>query len=98
MYYQITGHNIIDKYYVINPFKLEDESEEYDVYLELVSGMIGRSHARLRDIPTILTSRQKNKVWQRLIYKKRSYISSKKIAGYLNAYKYKGNRTWYLVL
>ena len=95
---EITCYNIIDKYYVINPYKLGEESEEYDLYLELFNGVIGRSRVRLRDIPSILTKRQKSRVWSRLIYKKRSFISSKKIPGYLNAYKYIGNRTWYLVM
>lgn len=97
MHFQITGHGVIDKYFIIDPSKLDDESEEYDVYMELVNGMMSKSFSRLRDIPTILTSRQKNKIWQRLINKKRSYISPKKVLGYLNAYRYKGSRTWYLI-
>ena len=61
MHSHITGYKKIDKYYVIDPSKIDDESEEYDLYLELIGGMIDNCDRRLRDIPTLLTSRQKNR-------------------------------------
>jgi hypothetical protein len=96
--YSFSRSKNIEKFYIIDPYKLDDDTREYDLYLEIVGYMLGKSIKRLRDVPTILTKRQKYKCWNKLIFTKRSYKSSNIIRGYLNAFKYKGCRTWYVVL
>lgn len=104
---QITGMNTSENYRVIDHTKLDDESTEYDLYLEIITGFTCKSfkygkHAitRLRDIPTLLTTRQKNKTWHKLLCDNRSYMSKEFVPGYLNACQFNGKvrHTWYVVM
>lgn len=96
---KITGKNYrnITEYYIINHYIMNDQSKEYDLYLEILAGY-EYGPMRLRDVPTILSSREHSKYWQNITRTGRSIKSSKRIPGYLNAFKYEGNRCWYIII
>ena len=80
--------------YVIDPTLIPDESMEQDLYLEIVNNLdYDLPFNRIKDIPTLITPKDKSYFWGYLI-QKYSVESDYFIKGYINAFKQPGSRLW----
>lgn len=85
----------VEYYYVVDESLFDEETNHYDLLIEILHNTPKKVVIRFRDVETIINSRQRNRLFEYIVNSK-TYISKTPVKNSLNIFKYGKCRTWYL--
>ena len=86
----VTGYGF-NNYVVLDNFN--EDTAEQDLYFEIIRNIPKNQVTILKNIPSMMTGREKSIVWNKIL-KKHTIKTTYKVEGKLNAFKINGSSLW----